>query len=552
LQGLRARAKNAALVMVSSTSSGQTGSRPADSLWVHAPDRRGERIVSRALMAAVLGLFIVYFALFCFVQVWASDFQVYCAAVARLYTNLLHPAHEAVTAPGTQSFAYSPYLVMVGALGKLSGVMPYRALQLAGIFNIILFGTGAAYFVSRHSMHRRWELSFVCFLFVTLFLRWQEYGWSSETSLVPLQYNQAYPSTFAWALAFFAFGLLESVVVAGEYVALALLSAIVTLLLLTHGLTASWTIGIVGLYALVASLQRRDPRPLLRVLGAFALATGLALFWPYTPLLGQSSLLGTREGGLFGGHPLNEALNLYCIGAPCAAYLLLRVRRHEFWVLGCVATLAALRVWRALDIDYGNRYAFFAMFFAQFIIAEVMTIGLLSLSRSLVELPAERPFPRLDRLFGVGVVAAALVAWIPSPMMKKVGTDFRWPTRTRGAPSPYAAYYARVPALRRYLAPSDVVLLMTSRFVFDVASLTGASFISAPYMVRIPDAREREIDVRVFFDPATSPVLREEIAQGRGATKAVLLPYQFGLLDSFEEQYGPPLYKDANVAVFAL
>jgi hypothetical protein len=536
--------------MVSSSLSGQAASSPVESFWVPAPDSRRARIVCRALLAAAFSLFVFYFAICCFVKAWGSDFQVYCAAVARLYVDLLHPAHEAVTAPATESFAFSPYLVLVGAMGKLLRVTPYRALQIAGIVNMTLFGAGAAYFVSRHSIHRRWELSFICFLFVTLFLRWVEYGWSSETSLVALQYNQCYPSTIAWALAFFAFGLLEPAV-SGRRSALALLTAIVSMLLLTHGLTASWTVGIVGLYALVTSLQSKDPWPLLRVLGAFALALGAALLWPYTPLLGQGGLLSTREGSPFGGHPIAESLNLYCIGFVCAAYLLVRVRKHEFWVLGCMATLAALRLWRVLGIEYGNRYAYFATFFMQFIIAEVMTMGLLSMSRPLAELPSARPLAGVDRPLTVAVLLAALVAWIPSPMLKKTKDDLlHWPTLARNATSPHDSYYQRVPALQRHLSPDDVVLMQSIHLVFDVASLTGARFVSSPYMVRVPDARERENDVYAFFDPATSPEQRAEIVQRRGVTKAVLLRRQFGLFESFKEQFGPPEYKDGILIVF--
>lgn len=522
-------------------------------VWLSAPDSVRERIVCRTLLFAALALFGIYFALFCFVQRWGSDFQLYCAAVARLQEDLLHPTHEAVTAPGTESFAYSPYLVLVGALGKLAGATPYRTLQVAGSANMFLFAVGATYFVSRHSLHRRWELSLVCFLFVTLFLRWQQYGWSSETSLVALQYNQAYPSTIAWALAFFAFGLLDQALVRGRYGALGVLSLILTVLMLTHALTASWTLGIVGLYALVTSLQGKAPAPLLRVLVCLALATGLALLWPYSPLLGQSSLLSFREGAPFGRRPITESLNLYILGFVCAAYLVLRLRKHGFWVLGCLVTLAMLRVWRLLGVSYGNRYAYFAAFFVQFLVAEVMALGVLSLWRPLTELSPARRFPKLDQPLSLGVLLGALLGWIPSPMMKKVGKEFRWPVAAADAPSAHDAYYARIPALERYISASDIVLLGTSHLAFDIASITGAHFVTAPYMVRVLDQGARENDARVFFDPATSADKRDEIAARRGATKVLLLlRWQLELLAKFEAQYGRPLYKDGEYALFAL
>src|SRR5262249_34895323 len=100
--------------------------------------------------------------------------------------------------------------------------------------------------------------------------------------------------------------------------------------------------------------------------------------------------------------------------------------------------------------------------------------------------------------------------------------------------------------------PEDVVLLVTSHLAFDIASITGARFVSAPYMVRVPDQGARENDARVFFEPATLPDKRDEVAARRGATKVLLLAWQFELLSKFEKQFGKPLYKDAEYALFAI
>ena len=497
--------------------------------------------------------FVSYFGLLCFRQKWSGDFQLYCAAVTRVYEDALHPSHEVVTAPATESFAYSPYLVLLALVGKLLGVSPYRALQLAGCANLVLFCASAAYLFARHSLHRRWELAATCFLFVTLFVRWKYFDWSSETSVVALGWVQAYPSTIAWVLAFFVLGLLKGGVERGRVGSLAAIAGAVALLLLTHGLTASWIVGISGLYGFVSSVRQRSALPLLQLLAALAGGFGLALLWPYSPLLGQSSLLAAQEGAPFGASPFIDFPNLYYLALPCAAYLVLRLRRHGFWLLGMVVTLGVLMLWRRLGIDYGNRYAFFGAFFAQFLLAEVMALGLLGLSRPLYELSAARRRPWLDRPLTLAVALSALSAWQPSPMWREYGKAVRPPWALLRAPSAHDAYYARFGALKPLLTGDDVVLAQSSDgLVFDLAAITHAHFVSASFMVRVPDQGQREADVQNFFDPESSADRRQEIALRRRATKVLLMSRQFALLEPLQRKLGRPLYQDDEFAVFAV
>ena len=69
----------------------------------------------------VFAAFLEYYGLLCFRGEWGGDFQMYCAGISRLYENFLHPAHEAIDVPGSQSTVYTLHLVLVAALGKLFG-----------------------------------------------------------------------------------------------------------------------------------------------------------------------------------------------------------------------------------------------------------------------------------------------------------------------------------------------------------------------------------------------------------------------------------------------
>jgi hypothetical protein len=69
------------------------------------PGESRELLWCRIFAVPVIAAFLLYFGAFCFVQWWGGDFQVYSAALSRLYENLLHPSHETIDAPGVQSFA---------------------------------------------------------------------------------------------------------------------------------------------------------------------------------------------------------------------------------------------------------------------------------------------------------------------------------------------------------------------------------------------------------------------------------------------------------------
>ena len=208
-----------------------------DETDVPEPSTRGP--VARWLSVVVVVAFVGYYGLLCFRhQGWGGDFQMYCAGISQLYRNFIEPLHEAMDAPGSQSTTYTFYLVALAALGKVFGATPYRVLEVAGFINLLLYCLGAGYLYSRYSLHRRWWLAAACFVYASTCVRWLHFGWSSELSLTNLQYIQSYPSTTAWALAFFSFGLAEDVRRHRRSRDVAALAAVLAAALLTHVLTA--------------------------------------------------------------------------------------------------------------------------------------------------------------------------------------------------------------------------------------------------------------------------------------------------------------------------
>lgn len=515
-------------------------------------------LVERGLALAIFTAFLLYYGLVCLRPEWGGDFQMYCAGIARLYRDMLHPMHESMNVPGDQSTVYTPFLVVVALGGKLFGATPFRALQVAGIVNLCLFALGICFLFSRVSVHRRWSLPAACFLFTTLCLRWLHFGWSSETSLVNLQYIQPLPSTFAWALVFVAFGLLEELRARPRWLPLFCLIAAISLLLACHVLTASWVVGMVALFGLCTSIRRRTYEPLAWAVFALAAALVPVVLWPYASFFGQSSMQGVKEGSIFGASPFIDFPNLYALAIPCFAYFCLRLRRHGMWLLGLVVTTLVLLVWRQLGVSYGNRYAFFAAFFAQLIVAETMALGISGLLGSPPELALVREASRLDRLFLSAVLLCAGVIWLPSPMLAAARQTQTWGTLRsprellERAPQ-HELYYAQFSEVTPYISADDVVLMPVSRAVLDFASVTGASVISTPLAMRVPDGGARFRAVHRFFDPSTSPEARSAIARQYGGASKVLVPRrQFALLNDLTRSFGEPLYRGDAYAVFGV
>jgi hypothetical protein len=519
---------------------------------------RARAPLAKYVALTVFGAFIAYYGLLCFRHVgWGGDFQVYCAAVARLHVNLRNPLHEAMAVPGSQSTAYTVYLVAVAAVGRLLGASPYRTLEWAGLLNLLLFAGSTAFFFRRHSIHARWWLSAACFIFATLFLRWLHFGWSSETSLATFQYIQPYPSTVGWSLALFCFALMDdgtARVAAWRTIALGLLLAA---LLLTHVLTASWAIGILGLHALWLSTATRRWQPLARLTLALALALVLAAVWPYAPFFSQGSMVGTKEPSQFGGWPFHDFPNLYALGLPCFAYLIWRLRRHAFWLAGMLATLCVLLLFRQLGFTFGNRYAFFAAFFVQFAVAEVMPLGIFGLVGPLSELPVDRRWANLDRVACAALVGVVLVAWLPSPMFTQVRAQSGYgrllsPAALLRLPSPEDEYYAQFASLQPFLARGDLVLTPITRSTFDLASVTGASVVLSPNALQVPDKVARQRDVARFFNRKSSAAERSAIVQRLTPTKLLLRKSDFALRGPLSAQFGPALYAGHDYALWQL
>lgn len=505
----------------------------------------------------VFAAFVGYYVLLCLRHTWTADFQMYVAGVSRLYVDSRDPGHEALALPAAYSSLYTPYLRLVAGFGKLLSISPYAALQWAGVFNVALYAAGTLYLFSRYSLHFRYCLPAACFLLVTLCLRGEHFGWSSETSLVTFQFVQAYPSTFAWGVAFFSLGLVEDLRRRFGLHNFLLLTASLWALLTCHVITGSWVCGMVGLHALYTAIWSYDCRRLTMPMLSTTLALALTFASPSTSLWSHGASAGVHEPSTMGARPLEDLWNLYLVALPCAVWLVVRQKRHAFWVLGFGATLAALTVWRSLGISFGNRYSLFMGVPAQLVVSETAALGILVIARARPSLLPQLSLDQGDRMAVVTLLLAAVVAGVSSPMLR-VACDgasaarLRSPKELLGLPAPGKRYYEKYQALKPYLSSEDVVMTPHSREVFDIAATTGARFASAPGAIRVSDAHDRARAVASYFNLSTTAALRRALLDRYGITKVLLPRAYHGFFPRLQRELGEPPYQDDRFAVFAV
>ncbi|MEU6285162.1 hypothetical protein [Streptomyces sp. NPDC047028] len=207
---------------------------------------------------------------------WAGDLGMHAATVQRLRHSLLHPGNPLVDAD-TPSPYYSPWMLLLGCVAKLSGLSVFVVLRIAAVVGLGLFATGVWRYVRTLSAHRAAPaVALLSLLFLwgtTLF------NWSGFVGLNSLALTVAYPSVFALGLSFHFWAWLTRAVRDGAGWGVWLgLGVLWSLILLSHQFTGV----VASLGALATVVAARPGRAVLLRLGA-ALVLGLAVLWlwPY-------------------------------------------------------------------------------------------------------------------------------------------------------------------------------------------------------------------------------------------------------------------------------
>lgn len=90
---------------------------------------------------------------------WAGDLGMHAATVQRLRHSLLDPGNPLVDAD-TPSPYYSPWMLVLGALARLTGLSVFVVLRIGALVGLGLLVTGVLRYVRTLSSHRaapRWR-----------------------------------------------------------------------------------------------------------------------------------------------------------------------------------------------------------------------------------------------------------------------------------------------------------------------------------------------------------------------------------------------------------
>ncbi|MER6030558.1 hypothetical protein [Streptomyces sp. NPDC001851] len=303
------------------------------------PSPAGAARAGRALPRAAAALVVVLLLLVIVRLPWAGDLGMHAATVQRLRHSLLHPGNPLVDAD-TPSPYYSPWMLVLGALAKLTGLSVFVVLRIAALCGLTLLVTGVWRYVRTLSAHRAapaLALLALLFLWGTLL-----FNWSGFVGLNSLALTVAYPSVFALGLTFHFWAWLTRALreeaAWGRWLWLGVLWA---LILLCHQFTGV----VASLGALAMVIAARPARAVLpRLAAAPALGLLLLWLWPYYDFFSLFSAGADLEAI---HRPLYEHLaarfGLVLLGV---AALVLRVRRDRrdplalFFLLGVLVFAA--------------------------------------------------------------------------------------------------------------------------------------------------------------------------------------------------------------------
>ncbi|MEU6481382.1 hypothetical protein ABZ858_31830 [Streptomyces sp. NPDC047017] len=458
--------------------------RPAGRAAARPPAAAKRSVAPRAAAALVLVLLLLVVVRL----PWAGDLGMHAATVQRLRHDLAHPGNPLVDAD-TPSPYYSPWMLLLGGIARLTGWSVFVVLRLAALAALALLATGVRRYVRALSAHR----AAPALAALSLLLLWGTVliNWSGFPSLNSLALTVSYPSAFALGLAFHHWAWLTRALrtCAGWEVWLGL-GALWALILLCHQFT-----GVVAtLGALATVIAARPGRSLAPRLAAGA-ALGLLVLWlwPYYDFFALFSAGGDLEGvhrALYAYFPGRYWLALLGVAA-----LIPRGRRDHrdalvvFFALGALVCAAGFATGH-----YSWGRALPAALIPAQLAAALAVVG-----------PARRAVRvRWARVLGA---AFAVGAWTQSGMLGYVVGRAALPAAVAvNYTRPWPGYHWITPHVRY----GDVVMARDepSRMI----PAYGAYTVAAGYPeFFLPDEARRERAVRRYYTRSTPLGVRRDI-----------------------------------------
>jgi hypothetical protein len=426
-----------------------------------------------------------------------SDFGQHASAIDRIKADPLHPANPLVDLSGDNSPYYSPLIVVLGLIAKLTGLAGWQVLKAWAPVNLAFFLTGIAAF-SRALSRNRWV---PVLALAAMMLLWgiRPAAWSGFLNPGALTRNVTFPSTFAIALTLHTWALTARTARArAGLLTHTAIGVCMGLILLIHPITSIGAAA--GIAAIVIGWQRNWDRA-VAARWALTVAAGVvvAVAWPYYDVF---SLAGDTTVDKFHkqlyGRRLITWYGLSLVGVPA---LWLRFRRHRLDPLPLL-WLADIAIasygWFSGRYTYGRIFGLL-LFPPQFALA--------------VELVRARPWGLARR--AMAAVAAGAAA---TGLAVQTGSIVQLPHLQHLATWPSYRWAAD------HIPVGDVVLSDDYRAThvlpaYGVFLVSGAwPDPSLPVQVR----NRRSHDVRVYFSPHATAAVQRLVATRYHAKWALL------------------------------
>lgn len=437
---------------------------------------------------------------------WAGDIYLHAAAVAEVARHPLSPGNPLVASDATDP-EYSPYIVLLGMLTRVTGLDVFTTLRLAGVFALITFLVVLPWALDRMIDGRS---AAPCFLVFTLVLwGWEPWRWSGYLNLNSIGFILPYPSVVGASLLLAGLASTRQLLQHPTRTRGAVLGLLSGCLLLVHPFSSiSMAVGAAALLVGGRSFGRSQARALAV---AVAVATTVALSWPYFPvlkLLAEGSIYDSVHETLYDGIAVRTLLAL-----PGVVTLWTAWRRDHLDPLA-LAFMGAIGIYAVggfTDRDSLARVVPLAMLAAHLSLA-------LAMSRLVRDRSRRARSPLLTGALGlvlVGVLGCmeALPNMVPPPLL---------PASIRSDPR-VQSEVERMSVLAR-LAPgrtiaTDIGLVNRAAPAFELKTLS-AGFVE-PFL---EDRDRRDQANAALFAAATPPGLRRSLLRRYDVAYVITTP----------------------------
>ena len=449
-------------------------------------------------------------------NIGGGDYWEHLATFHAFARNPLQPDNPYV-ARAEPTHLFTPYHLFWGVVARLLGLHPMNVLPLAGAANTLVFLAACRILARRVLGDPRWALSLTLTL---LTFWWQPWTWSGFYHLGFLPIASIYPFWFALPLAWITIAsCLVEPAVANRWRGRALLRSTivalaVALVFLTHPLSGIFLV--VALFALGIGIPGLALAPRLALLLAPPLGIGLALLWPFFPVLETVRTSGQFHARGFAGdfrvfydRPFLRLLPAW-IGLPIVLRALARGRWDPI-ALGFLLFLAL----------YGLNYVTLASSTLARSIVFVAFFLHLAVVKGLHRDPS-LPRARLHEVLFLAflLLFGALEGYASA---KRFGPFHDWKAGTPLGQHSNRRVLTELIALDRFVTPADVVMAPLAESWLLPGAL-GCKVVgvmhSNPFLA---DYAERIADTERFFAAETQPAERETLIATYGV-RFVLVP----------------------------